>query len=81
MNSPCRTDSSVRMSKCEKSMPLSRRMSEIFREKPQRGTSGEPFMKRTTVDWFMSPRRRRSSSSGVSDDDVVVVPVAGALSV
>jgi hypothetical protein len=54
------------MSKCENSILFSLSRPQIFREKPQRGTSGEPFIKRTTLDWFMSPRRRFSSSSGVS---------------
>ena len=48
-------------------MSLSRSRSHIFREKPQRGTSGEPFMKRTTVDLLMSPRKRWLSSSSVSN--------------
>lgn len=34
--------------------------------KPQRGTSGLPFMNSTISDWFMISSHRRSSWSGVS---------------
>ena len=64
--SPCRTLSSVRMSKCVNSTFCSFSSATAFRENPQRGSGGEPFMNNTTLLWFMSLRSRAFNSSWVS---------------
>lgn len=43
------------------------KMPTIFFENPHRGASGEPFMNKTTLLWFIKVRKRLSSSS---DDSV-----------
>lgn len=54
------------MSKYENSTPCSRRSCTVFRENPQRGASGSPFMNSTTRSIAISARSRASSCSGVS---------------
>ena len=65
-SSPCRTLSSVRMSKCVNSTCWSFSSATAFRENPQRGSVGEPFMNNTILLWFMSLRSRAFNSSWVS---------------
>ena len=60
---PWRTPSSVRISKCVNRISRSCRIPTIFLENPHRGASGEPFMNKTTLLWFIKVRKRFSSSS------------------
>lgn len=83
---PCRTLSSVRISKCVKSTSCSLSSVDIFLENPQRGASGDPFMNKTTLLWFISPLSlacRSSCGSFVLSSSVgsMLVGLAGALSV
>ena len=63
---PCLTLSSVKISKWLNSIFFPWSNAQIFRENPQRGTSGLPFMNKTTLDWFIKPRSLAFSSSSVS---------------
>ena len=48
---PWRTSSSFRMSNVVNCTLASCRRATAWREKPQRGVSGSPFMNKTTGDW------------------------------
>ena len=65
-HAPCLTLSSVKISKWLNAMFFSLSNAEIFRENPQRGSSGLPFMNKTTLAWSIRPRSLAFSSSVVS---------------
>jgi len=63
---PCLTLSSDNISKWLNSTFFSLSNALIFRENPQRGSSGLPFMNKTTLVWFINSRSLAFSSSGDS---------------
>jgi hypothetical protein len=68
LNSPCRTFSSLRISKWVNVTFLSLNNATAVLEKPHRGASGSPFMNKTTLLCFMMLCMRASKSSSVSED-------------